>query len=260
MKTTSQFRASVTLEDMIFENRNKAYGSFDLNRKFSKYLIIAFLISLAGVSSTLAIPFIKALQTKGSVYPDVRHIRVEMDKVRPLPEPPIPIPPPVPEKVIKEASYVAPRIVDEVPVGLDMETMGNLIEKAVSIPVLADIPVMGEPGGVIDEPPEEPYVNPQEHASFMNGDINEFRKWVQTRLAYPEDAIKLGVFGKVIVQFCVNEHGQIINVSIMRGADPLLDDESIRVISSSPLWKAARQGGRPVRQKFVIPVVFRLDN
>jgi periplasmic protein TonB len=93
----------------------------------------------------------------------------------------------------------------------------------------------------------------------MNGDLLQFRNWVEANILYPEIAIEHQIFGKVIVGFCVNARGQIVDIKVIRGVDPSLDQETIRVISSSPTWKAARQGGIPVKEKFTIPVVFRIN-
>jgi protein TonB len=57
----------------------------------------------------------------------------------------------------------------------------------------------------------------------------------------------------------VNSKGEVVEVHVIRAVDPSLDNESVKVISTSPLWKAARQGGEPVKQHFVIPVVFILQ-
>ena len=244
---------------MIFENRNKVYGAYALNKKFTKHLIISFLISLIGVSATLAIPFIKALRNPVSGFLPGHIIMVELKKIDPLPEPPLPPPPPLPVQAMKAATYAPPEIVEEAPEERQMEIMGNLLDKAINPAIVEEIPVAAVTPGIIDEPIEKPYINPQEHASFRNGDLNEFRKWIQAKIVYPDEAIEMGIFGLVIVEFCVNVQGQIADIRIVRGVDPILDEETIRVISSSPQWKAARQGGKPVKQQFVIPVTFRLD-
>ena len=80
MKTKSFSWEITTLEDMIFENRNKVYGAYALNKKFTKHLIISFLISLIGVSATLAIPFIKALRNPISGFLPGYTIKAELEK------------------------------------------------------------------------------------------------------------------------------------------------------------------------------------
>jgi TonB family protein len=96
-------------------------------------------------------------------------------------------------------------------------------------------------------------------AKFQGGNIETFRDWVQKNLVYPPEAIKNGVSGKVMVQFAVNSKGKVCDVKILRGADPLLDKETIRVIQLSPDWKPAQKDGKNVKQQFVMPTVYALQ-
>jgi periplasmic protein TonB len=261
MKTKMMNYEPRTLEDIVFEDRNKDYGAYALNRYCTKYLLIAFLISLAGVSTAIAVPFIKNMKNPGSILLQNHGITATLDPVDNNPViPPPPPPPPLPIKTMEQAQYSAPRLVDNPPDGSDMIPVEQAIENNVNPPVLPDIIAVEPPSGEIDDPDKEEYLQPEEQASFMNGDLNEFRNWVQTRVQYPEIAIANGIFGKVIVGFCVNSKGQVVDVNIIRGVDASLDRETIRVITSSPLWKAARQGGVSVKQKFVIPVVYKLNS
>ncbi len=107
--------------------------------------------------------------------------------------------------------------------------------------------------------PEPPLTNPQEYASFMDGGILEFARWVQQNVVYPQIAIDNQIQGKVIVSFCVNKRGEVVDIKLVRGIDKSVDQETMRVIATSPLWRAARQGGTPVKQLFVIPVTFVLN-
>ena len=98
-----------------------------------------------------------------------------------------------------------------------------------------------------------------EQALFQGGDINDFRDWVQKNLVYPPEAVKEGIFGRVTVQFSVNSKGKVVDVKVLRGVDPLLDNETIRVLESSPDWTPAKVGGKEVKQQFVIPTIFMLE-
>ena len=69
-----------------------------------------------------------------------------------------------------------------------------------------------------------------------------------------------GVQGKVVVQFIVGVHGEILNPVVVKSVDPYLDKEAIRVISSMPKWKPGKQRGKAVRVKYTVPVVFRLQS
>lgn len=103
------------------------------------------------------------------------------------------------------------------------------------------------------------FVIVDEVAKFENGSIEDFRTWVQKNLVYPEDAIKNGIFGRVIVQFSVNSYGIVEEVKIIRGVSPMLDEETARVIRSSPKWTPAKLDGKNVKQQFVMPVIFQLQ-
>lgn len=103
------------------------------------------------------------------------------------------------------------------------------------------------------------YIFVDEQAVFQGGDINTFRDWVQKNLIYPPEAVKNGIFGRITVQFAVTSAGKISDIKILRGVDPLLDKETVRVLATSPDWIPAKVGGKEVKQQFVIPVVFILE-
>lgn len=94
--------------------------------------------------------------------------------------------------------------------------------------------------------------------SFNGGDLNEFSKWVNTQLVYPEIAKENGVQGRVTVQFTVTTSGQVRKVHIVRGVDQSIDQEAMRVVSSSPRWKPAEKDGHPVDVWISFPIVFQL--
>jgi protein TonB len=93
---------------------------------------------------------------------------------------------------------------------------------------------------------------------FRGGDLNSFRKYIQSEITYPEEARKLGIDGTVIVQFVVDEKGYVSRVTLTRSADPYLDQEAVHVICSSPQWEPGIQAGKPVPVLFSIPVKFEL--
>jgi len=103
-----------------------------------------------------------------------------------------------------------------------------------------------------------PFQLVEQKPSFNGGDANEFSKWVNQRLVYPEIAKENGVQGKVMLQFTVNADGSVSNVKVLRGVDPSLDKEAVRVVSSSPKWKPGKQRDRAVKVTYTFPVVFQL--
>ena len=98
----------------------------------------------------------------------------------------------------------------------------------------------------------------EEKPSFNGGDANEFSKWVNSRLVYPEIAKENGVQGRVTLQFTVNADGSVSNVKVLRGVDSSLDKEAVRVVSSSPKWKPGKQRDRAVKVTYTFPVIFQL--
>lgn len=104
-----------------------------------------------------------------------------------------------------------------------------------------------------------PFLVVEEPAIFRGGDLSNFNAWVSQNVRYPQIAVEGQIYGKVFVQFVVNEVGKVEDVKVLRGVDPSLDAEAVRVISSSPLWTPPRQGGRKVKQLFTLPVVFKLQ-
>lgn len=118
----------------------------------------------------------------------------------------------------------------------------------------------------IESAPEEetieeeaiPFQLVEEKPSFNGGDANEFSKWVNSRLVYPEIAKENGVQGRVTLQFTVNADGTVSNVKVLRGVDSSLDKEAVRVVSSSPKWKPGKQRDRAVKVTYTFPVIFQL--
>ena len=97
-----------------------------------------------------------------------------------------------------------------------------------------------------------PFQLVEQKPGFMGGDANAFSKWVNERLQYPEIAKENGIQGRVLLQFVVGADGKVSNVKVVRGVDPALDKEAVRVVQSSPKWTPGKQRDRAVK------VIFRL--
>ena len=114
---------------------------------------------------------------------------------------------------------------------------------------------------VVEEVVEEeaiPFQLVEEKPSFNGGDANMFSKWVNERLVYPEIAKENGVQGRVTLQFTVEKDGTVTKVKVLRGVDPSLDKEAVRVVSMSPKWKPGKQRDRAVPVTYTFPVIFQL--
>ena len=84
-------------------------------------------------------------------------------------------------------------------------------------------------------------------------------QYLAKNIKYPTIAQENGTQGRVIVQFVVNRDGSIVDAKVVRSVDPYLDKEALRVINTMPKWKPGMQRGKPVRVKFTVPVMFRLQ-
>ena len=123
-------------------------------------------------------------------------------------------------------------------------------------PVIIPTPIE-VPEEVVDENVE--FVVVEEMPVFRNGNADLMR-YLSENIKYPTVSAEQGVQGRVVVQFVVGVHGEILNPVVVKSVDPYLDKEAIRVISSMPKWKLGKQRGKAVRVKYTVPVVFRLQS
>ncbi len=131
---------------------------------------------------------------------------------------------------------------------------GNFTEKGLNNPQLI---ITQEQDSTIPE--DEIFFIVEEMPNFQGKGLNSFQDWAMDHLNYPEEAKEQGIEGIVYVGFVVNKKGGVTNVKIMRGADPLLDAEAIRIAKSSPAWMPGKQGGQVVNVAFTFPVKFVLQ-
>jgi protein TonB len=103
-----------------------------------------------------------------------------------------------------------------------------------------------------------PFAIIEEKPKFQGGDQNTFTKWVYANLEYPEIAKENGIQGRVVVKFVVDKTGKVTDVSVIRGVDPSLDNEAMKVIKSSPRWTPGRQRHKPTKVSFTFPIIFQL--
>ena len=103
-----------------------------------------------------------------------------------------------------------------------------------------------------------PFQLVEEKPKFQGGDANDFSKWVNQRLVYPEVAKENGVQGRVMLQFTVKTDGSVSDVKVLRGVDPSLDKEAVRVVSMSTKWTPGKQRDRKVKVTYTFPVIFQL--
>ena len=116
-----------------------------------------------------------------------------------------------------------------------------------------------EPPPVKKEVTEEIFVVVEEQPEYPGGQ-EAMMKFLSDSIVYPEEAKAKGIQGRVICNFVVMKDGSIDDVNVVRGVDPLLDAEAVRVLKSMPAWKPGKQRGQAVNVRYTLPLEFRLDN
>lgn len=104
--------------------------------------------------------------------------------------------------------------------------------------------------------PEEVFVVVEEMPQFPGGS-EALMKYIYSNIRYPEKARQEGIGGRVILRFCITKTGQTDRVSVLRGVNPDLDEEAVRVIKSLPKWEPGKQGGIPVNVWYSVPITFQ---
>ena len=121
-----------------------------------------------------------------------------------------------------------------------------VVDEMVADEVPAPAPNTNEVFGVVEQMP-----------AFRGGDA-ALMKYLAENTHYPEEAKEKGVQGRVVVNFVVEKDGSITDVKVVRGVDPLLDEEAVRVVKTMPKWIPGKQSLVPVRVGYVLPVSFKL--
>lgn len=113
---------------------------------------------------------------------------------------------------------------------------------------------------VVEDPQkeEEVFMVVEKMPEFPGG-MGELMKWLSKNIKYPAIAQENGVQGRVVVQFVVNRDGSIVDPQVIKSVDPYLDKEALRVVKAMPKWSPGEQRGKPVRVKYTLPVMFRLQ-
>jgi len=214
----------------------------DLNKKSGLFLNIGLVVSLIIVISAFEWKF----YDDGDLV-DLGQVRDDFEEM--LEIPPTEQPPPPPPKIQQPEIIEVPdeeEIEEEIEVDLDVEiTEDEAIEEIIT-----------------EEAPEEEDVDQvftivEQQAEYKGG-MKKFLEYVGKKMKYPNVARRIGVEGKVFVQFVVERDGSITDVLVIRGIGAGCDEEAIKVISESPKWNPGKQRGRAVRVRVIIPITFRL--
>lgn len=103
------------------------------------------------------------------------------------------------------------------------------------------------------------YFNADVMPIYTHNGINGFREFIATSLVYPIEAFEQGIQGQILTRFTINKEGVVEDIKIIRSAHKLLDEEAIRVLSTSPKWIPGKHKGKPVKVGYNFPINFSLD-
>lgn len=146
---------------------------------------------------------------------------------------------------------------------LSPEQLRTIYELAVAKREIPEPPTSGQPindDNLADESEPIPYQLIEVKPTFMGGDLNTFSAWVSSQIIYPLEAISKGVSGRVVMQFTIERDGSVTNIKMLRGTDPLLDNEAYRIIKTSPKWTPGKHHGELQRCTYTVPVLFNLED
>lgn len=246
----------VNWDEMVFEFKNKEYGAYFLRTSYRKYIFRSIVFSIIILALVVGPPFVMAKLNKenktmidNSITADLMNIQQQEDL------PPPPPPPPPPPELKQEAKFVAPVVVDSVEEKVEIATTDQLIATTTNETVTETVEVV-EVQVVEEEAPA--FIVVEEMPIFPGGGETAMMKYISENIKYPQICKENNISGKVFVNFIVNEQGKVDKVKIVRGVDPYLDKEAVRVIQSLPDWTPGRQRGKAVRVQFTIPINFQL--
>lgn len=248
-------------DDIVFEKRNKEYGAYSLRKKYSRNVLIALLIGSVLVATAIIAPYLNAKAAESKAKAEERQVVVEMENLNQPAEnvAPPPPPPPPPQDVVQQAAYVPPVVVDSIKPEDEVQLM-TADQAAVEVQdqeVVEEIAIVAEEIEEKEAEEAEPFVVVEEMPMFPGGEV-ELLRYIMEHTQYPEVAKENNIQGKVIVRFCVTAKGGVDKVEILKGVDPELDKEAIRVVKTLPAFKPGKQGGKPVPVWYMVPINYTL--
>ena len=261
----NKFKAP-TFDEILFEFRNKEYGAYVIRKKYNKYMTISLLIGIFVISTALITPYLrtKAAVARGEAREE-REVIVEMENLEMPSEdfaPPPPPPPPPPEDAVQQTRYVPPIVVDSVKPEEEVrflsfdEIAEVVVDRAVDEVIeIATTTTTVEVANDLDEIPQ--FVVVEEMPMFPGGETALLR-FVQENVVYPERAKENNIQGRVFLQFVVTSRGNIGEIRVLRGVDPLLDAAAMEAVSKLPPFRPGRQGGVAVPVWYQVPITFQL--
>lgn len=263
--------------DLVFEGRNQEYGAYRLRKSTGKrniWSIVIVLIAAVVIFSAIAIKNVIQANQRVAVTTAVEISSIQTKKQAKVEKKaPVKIEQPKQvEKVKSSIKFTAPVIKNDEDVKPE-EEMKNQDDLQKTKTTIGAFTVVGNDevdGEVLKakeeiaqpEPPKEEenkvFDVVEELPSFPGGQ-GALMQWLRDNIEYPVIAAENGIEGRVIVQFVVSKSGSISNVNVVRGVDPSLDKEAVRVVSNMPNWTPGKQNGTTVNVRYTLPVTFKLQ-
>jgi periplasmic protein TonB len=245
-------------DEIIFRNRNKEYGAYDLRRRYKS----AASLSVLSVSAffILLTVLISILMPKDATAGEGPVIIVSVTPEKYLNQEKIILPEiKKPANQPEQPRYVPPKVVDDT-----LNIPGTLMTNDLAAEIVKNGEVTENVDSVMNVIAPDPVRNDeiivfsQEPPIFPGGPL-ALLKYIADNTNYPQEAIDINIQGKVIVKFAVMYDGSVSRIEVLRGVSPLLDNEAMRVISTLPKWRPGKQNGNPVSVWFMVPVTFKIN-
>jgi periplasmic protein TonB len=265
-----------SMDDIVFEERNKEYGAYQIRKAFRKNFTTAMIASGVFIMLMAFSPDIYGFITKIFGKEDIVMEDLEkMDEVilEDIPLDPETPPPPaleIPPPKVEMIRFLPPEIKpdnevkqEEIPpTQEDLEEKKNIGSENQEGDTTLNVAIDDGPKGnqiVDDAGDDQVYTAVEEDAEFPGGN-EAMMKFISKNIVYPRKAEKMELEGKVVVYFEIDKEGKVTNVKLYKGFNEECDQEAIRVVKMMPQWKPAKQNGRHVRVRRTLPVRFTLPD
>ncbi len=236
--------------------QEKKNPKVNLRRQSGLFLGLGMIISMGLVLLAFELSFIQGLSA------DALSLKKEVEEEKIFEEPPPTdqLPPPPPQAIQSPEIIEVP---DEKKVQKFIEETKETPTEQKKVEVARTETGVAPPAKPEEKEDEDKIFNPhelQEQAEFVGGQ-KEFYKFLGENIKYPKMARRQGIEGTVYLEFVIEKNGELTDVKIKKpiANDGGCNDEAVRVLKTSPKWKAAKQRGKNVRQKMVIPVKFKMQ-
>ncbi|MBL7863830.1 MAG: TonB family protein [Cyclobacteriaceae bacterium] len=220
----------------------KKTDSADLTKKSGFFLSIGLIITM-----TLVVTAFEWKQYEDSLV-DLQGKNIDAFEET-MEAPPTEQPPPPPPSVQQPQVVEVPdeeEIKEDIKVNLDVEVTSET--KIEEIVVQAEEP---------KEETDEIFTIVEESATPKGG-MAAFYKYVGDKIKYPPQARRMGIEGRVFVEFVIGKDGTLSEVRAIKGIGAGCDEEAVRIVQSAPSWNPGKQRGKPVKQRYTLPIIFKL--